>query len=232
MHPLDNVIWQALGTTQAHLGESQDSARRFLPEVSLLGGISTPTQENYDSLACLLRPDERIGIFLESPPSTIKEWTVLSAVPLLEMVHDNGKARTSELERTSPVIVPLGPPDVPEMVSLTELTKPGPFGPRTREMGEYWGIRDDAGKLIAMAGERLKVPGHTEISAVCTHPQHSGKGYATALIALLMRRIADRDETSFLHVRPENTRAVGLYELLGFRNRVSLYYVVLSKVGT
>ena len=114
------------------------------------------------------------------------------------------------------------------MIALTTLTKPGPFGPRTYEMGDYIGIRED-GNLAAMAGERLKIPGYTEISAVCTHPSHLGRGYATAMILELMRRIRQRREIPFLHVRPENRRAVELYERLGFRTRIELQYTIVER---
>src|SRR5262249_1306565 len=117
--------------------------------------------------------------------------------------------------------------DVPEMISLTRLTQPGPFGERTREMGDYFGIRVN-GKLAAMAGERLKVPGFTEISAVCTHPDFLGRGYARGLMGILMQRIGARGETPFLHVRKTNARAVELYERLGFRKRLEAHYAVLQ----
>jgi predicted GNAT family acetyltransferase len=123
----------------------------------------------------------------------------------------------------------LGEPDVPEMLALTKLTKPGPFARRTREMGDYFGIRVN-GELIAMAGERLHLPGHTEISAVCTHPDHLGHGFATALITRLMERIRNRGEQAFLHVRADNTRAVALYERLGFRKRPVNHYAILTIV--
>ena len=112
------------------------------------------------------------------------------------------------------------------MLALTKLTMPGPFGARTREMGDYFGIRG-AGTLAAMAGERLRLPGYTEISAVCTHPDHLGRGYASALMEMLMERICSRGELPFLHVRSENARAIQVYERLGFRIRASLHYVVL-----
>jgi predicted GNAT family acetyltransferase len=114
------------------------------------------------------------------------------------------------------------------MVALAALTKPGPFGARTHELGTYLGIRQGS-KLISMAGERLQVPGYTEVSAVCTHPDHLGQGYAGILMTELMKRIRSRGETPFLHVREDNVRAVGLYEKLGFRNRVTVHYVVLRK---
>jgi predicted GNAT family acetyltransferase len=123
----------------------------------------------------------------------------------------------------------LGAEDATEMVELAKLTKPGPFGIRTHELGTYLGIRYE-GKLVAMAGERLKVPGHTEVSAVCTHQDHTGKGYAAVLMRKIMRGIAERREIPFLHVRRDNTRAVALYERLGFRTRCTLHYAVLRKI--
>lgn len=146
---------------------------------------------------------------------------------MLEMVYENGKGQEVQLEPAAE-IVRLGAQDSPEMVELATLTKPGPFGLRTHELGTYFGIRTQ-GKLVAMAGERLKVPGYTEISAVCTHPDHTGKGYARTLMAEVMRGIHDRREIPFLHVRRDNRRAVELYERLGFKTRVTLHYVVLRK---
>jgi predicted GNAT family acetyltransferase len=114
------------------------------------------------------------------------------------------------------------------MMALTALTKPGPFGNRTHELGTYLGIRRE-GKLIAMAGERLKIPGYTEVSAVCTHPEHTGHGYARILMAEVMERILGRGETPLLHVREDNVRAIELYQRLGFRLRVLLHFAVLRK---
>ncbi len=151
----------------------------------------------------------------------------MASIPLLQMLHDNG-ALPESTGRRLPVFHQLGEDDVQEMIALTKLTKPGPFATRTREMGDYFGIRKD-GVLVAMAGERLRLPGFTEISAVCTHPEHLGQGYARQLITLLLKRIQGRGERAFLHVREENTRAVGLYERIGFRKRKLLRYVLLGK---
>jgi predicted GNAT family acetyltransferase len=125
-------------------------------------------------------------------------------------------------------IIELGSSESPEMLDLTALTKPGPFGTRTHELGAYIGIRD-SGKLVAMAGERLKVPGFTEISAVCTHPEHTGKNYARRLMSEVMDRIRARGETPFLHVRQDNTRAIAVYELLGFQARKLQHFAVLRR---
>ena len=114
------------------------------------------------------------------------------------------------------------------MIALTELTKPGPFGKRTHELGAYLGLRE-GGKLVAMAGERLKVPGHTEVSAVCTHPDRAGQGYAGILMTEVMKRIRGRGEVPFLHVRQDNVRAVEVYKRLGFRERKLGHFAVLRK---
>ena len=114
------------------------------------------------------------------------------------------------------------------MLALATLTKPGPFGSRTHELGSYVGIRSQR-KLVAMAGERLKVAGYTEVSAVCTHPDHTGKGYARVLMTEIMRRIRERDETPMLHVRADNSRAIELYERLGYRTRKQMHFAVLRR---
>jgi predicted GNAT family acetyltransferase len=113
-------------------------------------------------------------------------------------------------------------------MALTALTKPGPFHKRTHELGSYLGIRRD-GKLLAITGERLKVPGYTEVSAVCTHPEHTGHGYARILMVEAMQRILKRGETPVLHVRQDNVRAIELYQRLGFNQRVLLHFAVLRK---
>ncbi len=115
------------------------------------------------------------------------------------------------------------------MLALTELTKPGPFGARTHEWENTSAFAEQA-TLVAMAGERLRLPGYTEISAVCTHPDHLGRGYASALMEMLVERICSRGELPFLHVRSENVRAIQVYEHLGFRKRASLHYVVLRQI--
>jgi predicted GNAT family acetyltransferase len=225
MHSLDNPIWKALTTSHARFAEVRDSARRFVREVSVLAAFSEPTPENYNSLASLVRLDERIGVFLESPPDPPAPWTVIETGPLIQMVYENRSS--PEVISNGVKLIPMTTADVPEMLALTKLTKPGPFNARTHEMGEYIGIRS-AGILAAMAGERLRIPGHTEISAVCTHPDQLGHGYATVLIKTLMARICSRGEMPFLHVRPENVRAIQLYERLGFSTRASMHYAVIS----
>ena len=228
MHPLENVIWQALTTRQAHFAESCDNARRFVQEVTSLGAFDQPSNEGYASLARLAGSDGTAAVFLDQPYETRAGWEYIAGAALLQMVCENGHAIPSSSAR--PDIVELGAPDSPEMQELTALTKPGPFGPRTHELGYYVGIRD-CGKLVAMAGERMKIPGYTEVSAVCTHPDHLGKGYAATLMTEVMRSIRERGEKPFLHVRSDNARAIAIYERLGFQRRWEGHYAVLRRTG-
>jgi predicted GNAT family acetyltransferase len=226
MHPLDNIIWKALTTRQAEFAESVNQARRFTPEVSPLAAFPEPTAEGYESLAGLVDARGTVGLFLEAPYERQPGWSFVAGAPMPEMVFEGDGIPSSS--SSDPEIVELSAADVPEMMVLTALTKPGPFHKRTHELGTYLGIRRE-GKLVAMAGERLKVPGYTEVSAVCTYPEHTGHGYARILMIEVMQRILERGETPLLHVREDNVRAIALYEHLGFRLRALLHFAVLRK---
>lgn len=127
-------------------------------------------------------------------------------------------------------IVALGAADVPAMMALTELTKPGPFALRTHELGTFLGIRA-GGELVAMTGERMKPGNFTEMTAVCVHPEHRGRGYAQALLAAVARQIEARGEFPFLHVLSHNTSAIALYQRQGMKIRRRLHVTALMKQG-
>jgi len=229
MHPLDNPIWQALTTCHSRLARTANHARRFPNDVTSLAGIPEPTVECYESLASILDDVNATGIFDGVPPQPPSGWTILAGAPLFQMIqHNGGASAPATPRRPIPEFKELTAADAPEMLALAQLTKPGPFGLRTRELGTYLGIRQN-GQLIAMAGERLRVPRFTEISAVCTHPDHLGRGYAAALMSELAQRIRARSETPFLHVREDNTRAISLYEHLGYQKRVLLHFAVVRR---
>ena len=165
-------------------------------------------------------------MFLDQPFTKCPGWEFVVGAPLVQMVcHKPAPFAASN----GHAVLELGSAESPEMLELTALTKPGPFGTRTHELGAYFGIRD-GGKLVAMAGERLKVPGSTEISAVCTHPEHTGKSYARLLMSEIIDRIRAKGETPFLHVRQDNTRAIAVYESLGFQTRKLLHFAVLRRL--
>ncbi len=227
MHALDNVIWRALTTRQAQFAECFKQARRFVREVTSLCALEEPSVRGFADLGELTGVGGTAAVFLDNSYEPLPGWDFIAGAPLLEMVCESGDGHKVQSDSTTE-FVRLGDRDAAEMVELAALTKPGPFGLRTHELGSYVGIRSE-GKLVAMTGERLKVPGYTEVSAVCTHPEHIGKGYASVLMEEIMRGIREHGEIPFLHVREHNTRAIALYERLGFRTRIRLHFAVLRK---
>lgn len=221
--PLDNAIWESLSATHAGFAQTLGAAKRFRPEVSILAGLKEPSEAAWRDLAELVKPGERVGLCFERPTKAPAGWELQREAPLFQMVHEGGAIASDT--RT---IVELGEADAAEMLALAQLTMPGPFELKTRELGTYLGIRE-GGKLVAMAGERLKLPGLTEVSAICTHPDHAGRGHARALTAEVAARIRARGETPFLHVRHDNERAIALYERMGLRTRVVNYYTILRR---
>lgn len=232
-HPLNNPIWSALTSHQAHFAEICEYARRFPLEVTSLGGFSEPSPKGYDSLAALQSPGDATGLFLETQTTPPSGWTIVDEAPLLQMVWEGHRATAPAIASGSvpgwaSEWIELTEQDVPEMVTLAGITKPGPFGGRTRELGTYIGIRREE-TLVAMAGERLRVSGHSEISAVCTLPEFAGQGFAARLMSVLIEKILNRGEIPFLHVRTTNERAIALYRRLGFADRCLFQYLSVCK---
>ncbi len=222
--PLENIIWHALNTSQSHFAEVNGSARRFFPAIGPLGGFDGASQDGLKSIAKLITgPREAVALFLPEPIEMTPNLKVLRSIPLLQMLHDG--RRPSAHPQVD--YVTLGGADIPDMIALTKLTEPGPFEHRTIELGGYIGIRRN-GQLASMAGERLRIPGYTEISAVCTHPDHTGHGYAAALMMAIIKRLLDRGDVPFLHSRHDNDRAIELYERIGFRRHAMLHLLVIA----
>jgi predicted GNAT family acetyltransferase len=228
-HPLDNPIWTALTTSQVHFAEVSELARRFVPDVGPLAGFEQPTREAYASLAKLVRVGTGAGLFLEAPANQADiesaGFKVAEQDSLLQMIYSDCELPARRID-----FVKLTAADSPHMLALATMMKPGPFGTRTHELGSYIGVRRE-GQLAAMAGERMRVPGYTEVSAVCSHPNHSGHGYATALMVELIGQIRGRNEIPILHVRSSNTHAIGLYRRIGFSDRRHFHFTVIGKSG-
>jgi predicted GNAT family acetyltransferase len=163
---LDNAIWSSLTTRHSNIAEGNGRARRYPIGVSPLGAIQDESDASFEALASLLRPNEEIALGSLTETWPVGGLEVFARMTLRQMVR-------SSLSRpiTAQHVIPLGAADVADMLALVELTKPGPFSSRTHELGQYLGIRID-GRLVAMAGERLRPVGYTEISAVCTHPSY------------------------------------------------------------
>jgi ribosomal protein S18 acetylase RimI-like enzyme len=219
---LDNPVWHSIAGPHGELAERRRHAGRFLPAVSPFAAVADgTTPEAWQDLAALVRGDGIAVLFRRfvAPPSS---WTVTHRLAAVQMVAE-GPAPT-DVHRDE--VVTLGPDDVPEMLALAHDAQPGPFESRTVEFGSYLGIRD-GGRLVAMAGERLRISGYTEISAVCTDERHRGRGLATRLVVVLMDQIRGRGEQAFLHVATTNGTAIRLYESLGFTTRCAMEALVL-----
>ncbi|MEU9449954.1 GNAT family N-acetyltransferase [Streptomyces sp. NPDC048277] len=235
--PLDNPVWSALTGPHAHLAERSEmgvppaegwgrvgQAARYLDDIYAYAALADATDPAaWNDLHTLVGPGTTVKIKpVEQPPVG---WEVIGGGTGVQFVD------TALRAEPDPEAVPLGPDDVPEMLDLVARTEPGPFRTRTVEMGSYLGIRD-RGRLIAMAGERLRVPGWTEISAVCTDPEHRGRGLATRLVRAVAAGIRERGDTPFLHAAPDNATAIRLYESIGFTERLRSRTLLLRSPGT
>jgi predicted GNAT family acetyltransferase len=220
---LDHVIWTALTTRQAHLGQGNALARRYHPDVAPFAALASDTPAAYEALHQLLLPQEQVALLSEEPVTAIDALQTTPVGDLHQMVATRREAGSAD-DRD---VISLGHADAKEMLDLVQKAKPGPFARRTPEMGNYIGIRDQ-GRLIAMAGERMCIDGYVEISAVCVDDEWRGRGLAGRLVTVLRRQIEQRGETPFLHVLSGNRSAIGLYERLGFEVRRTF---LLTRIG-
>ncbi|MBY4569510.1 GNAT family N-acetyltransferase [Gordonia sihwensis] len=218
--PLDDPFTCALTGRQERFARRRGRINAFEPEVSVFFGHPREmTDADWVDMAALAGPGNTVGLRdcrTPAPPG----WRHVETFDLVQYSGEDTE------RRPDPELVRLGPPDVAEMTELVTLTKPGPFLPRTVEMGVYLGYRDGDGRLLAMAGQRLRLPGWVEISAVCTHPEARGRGLARRLVAAVAQVIVDDGDLPFLHTTAENP-ARSLYEAMGFvlRSEVSLEIV-------
>lgn len=211
-HVLDHPALASLTGPHARFAERRGRVLRYPVDVSPWTALpAEPDARDWADLAALAGPGAEVPLpgFVGRVPA---DWEITFRVEGVQLV-DDGLAAAPD-----PEAVRLGPADVPEMLGLIARTEPGPFLPRTIELGTYLGIRRQ-GALVAMAGERLHPPGYTEISAVCTDPAFRGRGLASRLVLAVAHGIRARGETPFLHTGARNTNAVRLYESLGFRLR-------------
>lgn len=220
MHPLDNPAWIALTTHQAQIALVEGMARRFPPEMAVHGALALPMPQAWESMARLARVP--VGLFSLAPLVPPPGWTVARHFELFQMVHEDASAVAGSQDLGLP-IAELSEADLPEMSALYEATRPGrKLCQRILKLGGFVGVRAD-GKLVAMAGLRMHLPGYREITTVATLPGFEGRGHATALVAALVHRIRERKEHPFLTVRTDNPRAVDIYRRLGFRERIQLH---------
>lgn len=242
---LDDPVNASLRGQHAHLARRHGRAISFAPTVSTFSAVPLdPGSQDWADLATLLGGAGVLADLFSSEATPPEGWRPVFRVDGLQMVGAAGRFDATDAGDGDPAdaadlvdvaeladaaepadpdgavlhIVELGEADVPEMLDLVARTRPGPFWPDTHQLGRYVGIRE-RGRLVAMAGERLRPPGWTEISAVCTAPEARGRGLAARLVADVAAHVAARGERPFLHVSAQNTSAITLYERLGFEVR-------------
>lgn len=223
-HVLDNPAWNAMISANSNLALGNEEVRYFPADLSPFAGLKSVNGEALQQLFELLPPGRIVAIVIADTLNIPGAWKILYQAALLQMCGDNYKAASGKIYE----ILPLHKQHVPEMIALTKLTNPGPFAERTIEFGHYSGIFQDD-KLIAMAGQRLHAFNYSEISAVCTHPEHSGRGYGTAMVRNQAERIIESGNIPFLHVRKDNLNAIKIYEHLGFAVRRDMNFSVIQK---
>lgn len=224
-HPLlDNPIWNALTSTNRNMCLGNETAKYFRRDIGWFAGLKAYNQTSLLALGDLLSSQTRVILFTEEKIKVPDCWEIKVERALLQMIHEEPVATTAG----DTGITALADDDIPSMLELTDLTKPGPFFQRTIEFGNYEGIFQD-GKLIAMAGQRLQPFQYTEISAVCTHPEHTGKGCAAKLLNSQLAAIYRAHRIPFLHLYPENSSALSVYRRLGFTVRKEMVVYLLEK---
>jgi len=229
-HILDNMIWNAITTGNKDIATVNGNVGCYHPAISPFAGLKESRWSNEDlqELYEFLAAGSRVVVSREERmiPDE-KKWKVRQQMDICQMVYDrpvDGFTTTA-----SSLISPLTFEHVPQMLELTKLTKPGPFSEKTILFGNYFGIFIDE-RLAAMTGQRMHPIPYMEVSAVCTHPDFRGKGYAKALMLHVMKIILDNSFIPFLHVLTNNSGAIQLYESIGFLTRKKLFVDVIQRL--
>ncbi len=221
-HVLDNPAWYALILGNSKLAYGTDKVKFFDKDVAPFVGFDENSIENFDTLYELITQHEFVS-FVSPRPTTIPgKWKVLRHIPCLQMIHD-GITRQANAD-----IVDLTYEHVPQMLELTQLTQPGPFLSKTIDFGPFQGIFEND-KLVAMAGQRMAPLPYVEVTAVCTHPDHTGKGYAKQLLISQCNHVIAHGKIPFLHVKDDNYRAIKVYESVNFTTRTDIHFYLLRK---
>ena len=227
-HILDNTIWNAITTGNRNIATVNGNVGCYHPAIAPFAGLKEWSNENLEELYEFLAAGRRVAVSCEERIKLDEsKWKTLQQMDCCQMVYE--KPVTSFITPASSLIVPLAMEHVPQMLELTALTKPGPFFEKTILFGNYFGIFID-GRLAAMTGQRMHPVPYMEVSAVCTHPDFRGQGYAKALMLHVMKIILDNSYTPFLHVLTSNTGAIQLYESIGFLIRKKLFIDVVQRL--
>lgn len=212
-HVLDRPIWSALESAHSHLAEGNENARRYPPSIVPFAASADDRPESLDALEALPASEESM-ILVEAGPIVIPAGlAVVAEASLVQMIAERPHGRISDSR-----IEPLTEADAADMLALATLTKPGPFTLRAQSLGSFWGIRSN-GRLVAMAGQRMRQSGFIELSGLCTHPDFQGRGFGTLLFRFVAGEIASSGDTAYLHAYAANISAISLYKTQGFALR-------------
>ena len=223
-HPLDNPAWNALLSGNKNFSKGNKQIKYFDSEVSPFVGFADYSPDKSDILYGMISGQRTLAIISPKEIVISNQWNIIEHMKVLQMVHKHSTLPVTASEN----LIQLQKKHVPEMIALTGMTHPGPFLKRTIEFGNYYGIFNND-KLVAMAGQRLHVNEYLEISAVCTHPDYLGKGYASQLITDQIHRIKAEAGIPFLHVKDDNAQAIALYKKLCFEARKQLDIYIIEK---
>ncbi|MFB0873868.1 MULTISPECIES: GNAT family N-acetyltransferase [unclassified Sphingobium] len=223
MSLLDHPVWNSLTSGWGALAKGDARARRLDPRYGPFAAMADDGDASQAALTALISPDDElwlVGADALRPPPGVR---VVRTAMLAQMIGPAVTGGGAEPDWTV-----LGEADAPEMLELALLTKPGPFRPLTHRLGRFIGVRE-GGRLIAMAGERMRMPGFAEVSGVCSHPDWRGRGIAGALMRIVARAMLDRGETPFLHAYAAHEATIALYRTLGFETRAELPMMVVTQ---
>jgi ribosomal protein S18 acetylase RimI-like enzyme len=227
-NPLENLVWNALTTAHAHFAVGAEGVRRYPRDMVPFAGMEDASHRDISALEPLIAGDGDLVYLIGAEPRGTEKLQVGEPVACYQMLFA-ADGRVAEDAESELEILRLGAADAAEMVELTKIVGLGFMGMRQYLMGDFFGIRD-GGKLAAMAGERMALPELREVSAVCTHPEYLGRGYAGLLTRLVMRGLIAGGKRPFLHVKVSNERARGLYERLGFEIQQSVLVWPVTRV--
>ena len=221
---LDNPVWFSLSHHEARFNAGNDQIKYFQKDVAPFLATKHWDDADLDRMKEILPAERKFYVLINRKIDPSIVFDIHYTTPIYQMVCHN--FQPFSLQDVS--VIPLGRHDVEGMIDLTTRTKPGPFLQRTLEFGPYISIKQDF-QIASMSGERMHLEGMTEVSAVCTEPEHLGKGYASHLMSIICRQIIERGETPFLHVRADNERAIKTYERLGFSIRAEMFFAIIQK---
>jgi predicted GNAT family acetyltransferase len=224
-HVLDRPVWSALATRHQALAQGGKLAKRYSPSVALFAATAADDAVSLQAFADLVGPGESVIMAQADPIVLPAGLAAISTADAVQMIAEAPSQIVSD-ER----VQPLTQDDAAEMLALASLTKPGPFTSGALSLGAFWGVKVD-GRLVAMAGERMKQPGYSELSGVCAHPEFRGAGLGRLLSVFVANQIFARGEIPYLHAYATNAGAIKLYESIGFSLRTPINVAVVQRVA-